>query len=195
MVDTLLTDLPHIFRSSTLRLLRAAYAPGTWHNKINHMISYSQFVRKYQLSALNPSKYQVMGYISYLYNKYHVPGTVFNYLSGAKTWIKLNNGNTAAFDDYYVSLVKKGVSKIAVHRVKQALPLGINHIKQIISVFNNAGVNAYVFKAVTLIGYFSLLRQSNLVCSGLAGSPSHVVLQKDVQVVDDKLKITMTLFG
>ena len=191
MVDTLLTDLPHIFRRSTLRLLKAAYANGTWKNKINHMISYTQFVRTYKLSLLNPSKYQVMGYITYLYNKYHVPGTVFNYLSGAKTWIKMNNGNTSAFDGYYVTLLKKGVSKAAVHKVRQATPLRINDIKKITHIFDESGVNAYVFKSVTLIAYFSLLRQSNLVCSGLAGSSSHVVLQKDIEVVHDNLKITV----
>ena len=169
----------------------AAYAPGTWRNKFNQMKRYRNFVKKYNLSILKPTNFQVMAYAAYLYNKYHVPGTVYNYISGAKSWVKLKGGNIQAFDDYYMQLVKKGVSRVACHNTRQAIPLTISHIKKIIKVFNNIGKNAYVFTAVTLISYLSLLRQSNLAISGLEGSLSHVVKQKDIEVVHHNLHITV----
>ena len=155
------------------------------------MIEYANFVRKYKLSLLNPSKYQIMSYIAFLSNKFRTPGTVYNYLSGAKTWLELKGGNTAAFDDFSVRLIKKGVARVALHEVKQAPPLSIKNIKGVIKVFTRAGINADVFKAATLIAYFSLLRQSNLVLTGLAGSTSHVLRQKDVKVIGSQLRITV----
>ena len=169
----------------------AAYTPGTWKNKINQMIVYKKFVSKYKLSPINPSKYQIMSYVAFLYNKYRTPGTVYNYLSGAKTWVKLKGGNADAFDDFSVKLIKRGVAKVATHKVKQAPPLSIKVVKKVIRTFTKAGHNADVFKAVTLISYFSLLRQSNLVLTGLAGSPSHVLRQKDIKVVGCELQITV----
>ena len=152
---------------------------------------YKKFVKEYKLSILKPTNFQVMAYAAFLYNKYHVPGTVFNYISGAKSWVKLKGGNTQVFDDYYMSLVKKGVKRVACHKTRQAAPLTIRQIKLIINVFKSLGKNACVFTAVTLISYLSLLRQSNLVISGLEGSLSHVLKQKDIKVVHHNLHITV----
>ena len=153
----------------------AAYAPGTWMNKLKQMKLYAEFVRTYNMSIVKPTKFQVMSYIAYLFQKFKAPGTVFNYLSGAKSWVKVKGGKVENFEDYAVYLVKKGASRTLTHRTIQALPLSICDVKRIINVFDVSGENAYVFKAVTLIAYFSVLRQSNLVVSGRAGSSSHVV--------------------
>ena len=64
-----------------------------------------------------------------------------------------------AFDDYVVLLMKKGVAKSAVHSVRQAPPLLITDVKRIVDIFNKSGLNAHVFKTVTLIAYFTILRQ------------------------------------
>ena len=155
------------------------------------MITYSNFVREYKFSILKPSKYQIMSYVAFLFDKFRIPGTIYNYLSGAKTWVQLKGGNASAFDDFSVKLIKKGVARTSLHKPRQAPPLSIKDIKRVVNVFSNAGNNAYVFKAVTLISYFSLLRQSNLVLTGLAGSPSHVLRQRDIEVVGSQLMITV----
>ena len=172
-------------------LLKAAYAPGTWKNKINQKNEYVKFVRLHNMSALKPSKQQIMSYVAHLYNKFKIPGTVYNYLSGAKTWIQYEGGNTVVFEDYKVQLIKRGVAKAAHHKVYRAPPLSINDVKRIVRVFNNVGNNAHVFKAVTLIAYCSLLRQSNLVVGSLAGSASHVIREKDIRVVNSGLQVTV----
>ena len=191
MVITLLPDLPEALRSKVQDLLRAAYTPGTWGNKMKQMRVYAEFVRTYKLNDTTPSRYQIMAYIAFLYHKYHVPGTVFNYLSGAKSWVSFKGGNVTAFDDYLVLLTKKGVAKSAVHSVRQVPPLFIADIKKIVDIFDKSGTNAHVFKTVTLIAYFTMLRQGNLVRPTVAGSSSHVVRQHDINVVSTKMYITV----
>ena len=193
MVTTLLPDLPDVFRSNVHNILKAAYTPGTWRNKINQMTVYADFVRKYKLNTISPSKYQVMAYIAFLKEKYHVPGTVYNYICGAKSWVKFKGGDTSAFEDYLITLMKKGVAKSADHIVRQAPPLYIHDVKRIIKYFTDIGTNGKVFKTVTLIAYFSLLRQSNLVVTALAGSSSHVVQMRDIVVHKKTLYVTARL--
>ena len=191
MVTTLLPDLPAAFRIKVHNLLRAAYTPGTWRNKITQMKVYANFVSKYNLNSLNPSRYQVMSYIAFLKDKYNVPGTVLNYICGAKAWVKFKGGDASPFEDYLVTLMKKGVAKSGQHIVTQAPPLYINDIKRIIKYFNIIGDNACVFKTVTLIAYFSLLRQSNLVMTSWEGASSHVVQMRDIKVDKNKLYVTV----
>ena len=87
--------------------------------------------------------------------------------------------------------MKKGVNRSAEHVARQAPPLYIQDIKAITGVFSKVGKSANVFKAVTLIAYFSLLRQSNLVVTSLAGSSSHVLRMKDIKVASNKIYITV----
>ena len=160
-------------------------------NKIKQMKLYVDFVRTHKMSTHNPTRLQLMSFIAFLYQRFKAPGSVLNYLSGAKCWVKIKGGNVNAFDDYLVNLVKKGALKMSTHQKIQALPFNISDIKLIIKVFDLSGPDAYVFKAATLIAYFSVLRQSNLVVSGLAGPSSHVVQQRDVQLVHKQLHITV----
>ena len=92
----------------------------------------------------------------------------------------LNQGHVKAFDSYHVKIVKKGVAKLRLHRPVQACPLTVVDIKNIISCFSKLGKLGLVLNAATLIGYFTLLRQSNLLYSPSNQVPDHTLRGCDV---------------
>ena len=75
-----------------------------------------------------------MEYIAFLSKKLGISGLVFNYLSGARTWVTLNQGRTAAFDSYHIRIVKKGVANIKRNKPVQAIPMKERDIKNICKV-------------------------------------------------------------
>ena len=138
---------------------------------------------------LKPSEYEIMGYIAVLFKKFRTPGTVFNYISGAKTWIDIMGGCTKNFNDYKVEIMRRGVYRKANHIKRQAKPLSVRDIKNIVNVFRTGGKESYVYTAATLICFFSLLRQSNLVTSDGESSSEHVLTQRDISISDGMLRL------
>lgn len=103
-----------------------------------------------------------------------------NYLSGARTWTMLGGGNTSRFDTYPVNLMKKGVRRLSKHITMPAPPLTPADITQIVKYLQAAGPEANVLVAAILMGYSTLLRQSNLLATTSANDPGHWLRRSDV---------------
>ena len=184
----LLPDIPKVLVPQVKKLFKLGYSEGTWKNIYNQAMVYKQYTKQYNLSLLHPSKYQILGYLAFLHTKYTKPGTVYNYLSGAKTYIDLLGGSTHNFSHNLVKLSKKGVARAGTDNVRRAKPMTVKNIKDVIDVLKEKGKKGLVFITVTLIAYLSLLRQSNLVATGTE-EQSHALRRGDIEVRDGSLRI------
>ena len=138
-----------------------------------------------------PTQYDILSYIMYLSDSLASPGAALNYLSGARTWVRMVNGATNGFDSYSVALMKRGIQRNSAHRVIQAPPLAPADIKNVVIFMRSAGPNGLVLTAAILIGYFTLIRQSNLLVPDNVNSDSHVVRTKDITATSTEIIIKL----
>ena len=170
-------------------LFKAGLSSGTWHNKVHQVAKYLRFTTGNKINPLCPSQYQVMGYIAHLSQVLRSPGAVLNYASGARTWIRTMGGSTDGFDTYPVMLVRRGVMRASNHQPSQALPLSVSDVQGIVRFFRSSGRIAYVLVAATLIGFVSVLRQSNLLTSGHRRDAGHALTAGEVLDVGNALHL------
>ena len=86
-----------------------------------------------------------------------------NYLSGARAWLPSLAVAMHAFDSYLVNILKHGVLHSSNHIPSQAPPLLPSQIKMIVHFCTTIHGNRTIIIADILLGYFTLLRSSNLL--------------------------------
>ena len=153
----------------------AGLAIGTWRNRSTQVAKYIQFAAQHEFRPLHPEQYDVMAYTIHLSRTLLAPGTVINYMSGARTWVKMFGGDTSEFDSYMVALTKRGVLRLSSHTPSQAPPLTPTNIRHIVQHLMTAGPDAAVLIAALLIGYNTLLRQGNLITSHAFSDQGHTL--------------------
>ena len=88
--------------------------------------------------------------------------------------------------------MKRAIFKSYKHVIKQAPPLTPAHLKNTIRFLAILNVPPFVLITALLIGYLTMLRQSNLVwTSETVDSNPHVLLFKDVKLDTFKLVVTI----
>lgn len=130
-----------------------------------------------------------MSFIASLTITLRSPSAIYNYLSGARTWVSLMGGRTAAFDTYPVSVVKRGVARSSLHVPRQAPPLTVELLDLIVKYFRSSGRSAKVLSAALLLGFFTLLRQGNLLVTGRSYDPGHTIKAADVVDTGSHLQV------
>lgn len=130
-----------------------------------------------------------MAFIAAINTELRSPSAVYNYISGARTWVRLMGGAPAAFDTYPVSVVKRGVARSSQHVPRQAPPLTLELLDNVLHFFRSAGPDARVLIAATLMGYFTLLRQGNLLVTGRSYDPGHTIQGYDVDDTGSTLQV------
>lgn len=107
-------------------------------------------------------------YARFLGNSFSSPGTMKNYLSGAKSWVQHHKGNVAAFSACEVGDVLKFVVNSSNHIPAPAYPLLPSDIRIICDFLDrNSHRIPNTIKACILIGFASFLRASNLTSPSL----------------------------
>lgn len=130
-----------------------------------------------------------MSLIASLNDDLRSPSAVYNYISGARTWVLLVGGAVTAFDTYPVSVVKRGVARSSLHVPRQAPPLTTPMLNDVIRYFRSAGPRARVLTAALLVGFFTLLRQGNLLITGRRNDPGHTITAADVTDTGSQLDV------
>ena len=120
---------------------------------------------KYSSDPLRPNQYVLLNYIMHLSDKLASPSVVLNYISGARTWVLAAEGFAPTFDTYLVKLLKRGLTQTSNHIPARAPPLLPMDVQNMIRYYATIGRNRQVLVATLLLGYFTLLCQSNLFYS------------------------------
>ena len=101
-------------------------------------------------------------FLQYLANSLTSPASRRNYKSGAKWWIQLRGGDISAFTSVEAKAVEKGAANLSTHVTSPAPPLFPPDIKVICEYLDRQD-DGLVVKSTLLIGFFGVLRASNLL--------------------------------
>ena len=147
-------------------------------------------MRSHDSDPLNPTTYDIMSFVISLRNQLKAPGSVCNYLSGARTWVASVQGEAKVFDTYQVGVLKRGTPAYMKHTPLQAAPITAVILKKLINSLTQQGDSTLVIRSAFLIAFFTMLRQSNLFSSSCkTDSLSHVLLRKNIILVKEGLLI------
>lgn len=175
-------------------------ATGTIKNRTIQAHLYLKFCVAYSIDFLHPSILDVALYTRFLGNSFAAPGTIKNYLSGAKCWVGFHRGTTGAFGATEPGDILKHISSTSSHVTAPALSLSPKEIKIICDFIDKRPVIHKAVKACILIGFTSFLRASNLTSPSLKdwGGP-HTLRCSDFLLRPDGLILsihsTKTLSG
>lgn len=144
----------------------------------------------YSFPYLQPSINQLAMYSQFLANTFPAPSTIKNYISGARTWVQLHDGNIAAFLAPEMATMVKSIKDNSTHVVSQAQPLTPSHIKIICRFLDGRPGSPPAIKAALLLAYTTFFRASNVVSPTLNqwGGP-HTLLAGDVLHVQGGLQV------
>ena len=142
-------------------------------------------------NPLRLSQYTLMTYVLHLQTKFKSPSAMMNYISGACTWVLTSDGLALAFDTYFM---KRDMQRMSSHVPAQAPPLLPIVVYNAIQFYSTIGPNHHVLVASLLIGYFTLLRQSNLFYSCRLYDPDHILRARDIAVTKDGLCVRVRSF-
>ena len=173
------------------RELKRSLAPATWTNRARHLEKLMTFCELHLLNIRDLKEYDILSYIVYLKKHLKSPGAVRNYISSARTWTLASQGSAAAFDTYHVAVLKRGLTRSMKHTPQPALPIWPEQVEHMARVLDGLGKAARVVKAVLLIGYFTALRQSNLLISGSKAASLHTLRFEDVNYSKEAIRVTV----
>ena len=137
-------------------------------------------MRDHARSVLEPTSYDIASYVMHLQNTLRAPGSVYNYLSGVRTWLRATGNDVAVFDSYHVTVMKKGITAAMNHLPHPAQPVHPSLVKAIVSKLDQYGNHTAVIKSALLLMFFTLLRQSNILVTSSKQDDSHVLRRSDV---------------
>lgn len=166
----------------------SAIAPGTQLNRRKQAEEFIKFSILHQVDYLHPSVTQACKYAQYLANKLAAPGSIKNYISGARTWLNEHYGSIQGFVAPQLAQLVKGYVKNSSHIPSRAQPLEPHHIKAICKLADFSPSVPLALKPAMLIGYNCFLRESNLTSASLQewGGP-HTLLAADITTVPEGL--------
>ena len=145
------------------------------------MILYIRFCLTHGLDYFNPSVFTISLFAQYLANFFKAPATWRNYISGAKTWLQAQGGESAAFTSAAFQAVVRGATRSSNHVPHQAPPISPGDVKIICDYLDDQGKSGVVIRSAILLSYFTFLRQSNvLTTSAEPWGGAHTLSRSDV---------------
>lgn len=142
--------------------LRYGYAPGTVKNYACCWTSYQLFCEYFQVKAL-PITVNKLVYFIVLLQRTLCPDSVSNYLSALCVINSFSGHAPHAFTHPAVKLVTNTAKRISRHVPHQAQPITLPVLLDMYNQLDLAQPLYVTFWVAVLIGFFGLLRKSNLV--------------------------------
>ena len=173
-----------------LSLYDRGLAPGTHKNREAQASRYIRFMKGHHAPTLNPGVYDVLQFVTSLYSALLSPGSIKNAISGARSWVLENQGDVSAFSSPSIKRLCKGGDALSSHCSSIAPPLTPNLLQSVIGFLRSLGPSTLMPVAALLIGYFSFMRQSNLLSpSALMWGGRHTIRRHDIQPCAHGLKV------
>lgn len=142
----------------------AAYNTGTWNNLYTQWRSFILFCLYYGHQYLPCSMDTILLYMQFLSRTFKSVTSIENYVSGVKM---LHYFNNQAFPDlknqFQYRLLIKGLNKINLHTVKQALPITPEILIQIFNIMDFNSESESVFWCLLLTAVLIFARIGNIL--------------------------------
>ena len=168
----------------------AAFAPGTLQNRTRQTRAYITFMLAYNRSTLNPSLIDILLYTQFLANSLKSPASVRNYISGAKTFLLQQGAAVAVFSSPLLYNLFKGITKLSTHTPLPAPAIDVPRFKLLCDILTAMDADAATARAAILLGFTTLLRQSNLLPISPVGQ-THCLRRRDCVLEQSTLWVTV----
>ena len=142
---------------------KSAYAAGTLRNFLCQWRSYLRFAQKYRIIEWPISEHTICLFAQYLAYSFKSHAAIRNYLNGLKTLHVLARVTPPDLKNSEVVLTLRGLGKTMGKKVKQAQPLTPEILTDILAYLNMERTADRIFWAMLLVGFFGMLRKSNLM--------------------------------
>ena len=168
----------------------AAFAPGTHQNRTRQTRAYLTYMVAHNRPVYNPTDLDILLYTQFLANSLKSPATVRNYISGAKTFLQQQGTSVAPFMSPFLLNLFKGITRLSTHTPIPAPVIDLPRLKCMCDVLTAMDHEADTARTAILLGFTTLLRQSNLLPATVSGQ-EHCIRRRDCVVEDDTLWVTI----
>ena len=168
----------------------AAFAPGTLQNRTRQTRAYVTYMIAFQRPVYNPTLLDILLYTQFLANSLKSPASVKNYISGAKTFLHLQGASLAPFSSPLLINLFKGITKLSAHIPLPAPAIDLHRFKCMCDILSAMDSDAHTARAALLLGFTTLLRQSNLLPVSIVGQ-DHCIRRRDCLLEHDTLWVTI----
>ena len=178
--------------ASVKRSQAAAFAPGTLQNLTTQWVKFLSFCTFYDQEGLPASAQVLTRYVQYSSGHLKAHESMLSYLSGVKKLHISLGYPVAQFDDLMLKLTLRGLHHNNTHVPNQALPITIEILQKMEEKLNLENKEDALFWAACLMGFFLLLRKSNLVPNSSATFDGSKQLKRsDFEFFEDMAKVTL----
>ena len=143
----------------------------------------------YGFNYLAPTVSSSLLYIQCLVNSFKTITSVRNYISGARTYITMAGGDSAAFSSHLVNNLLRGAARLSTHVPRPAPALPRPALLRLCAGLRCLGGDGRVAMAAVLFGVATFLRQSNYLPTTLGREGPHLVRRRDVHRRGDSLMV------
>ena len=167
-----------------------AFAPGTIQNRTRQTRAYLTFMLSTRRPPFTPTTLDILLYTQFLANSLSSPASVKNYISGAKSFHIQQGASVASFSSPLLANLFKGITRLSAHIPIPAPVIDLTRFKLMCDVLAAMDHDAATVRTAALIGFTTLLRQSNLLPSTLRGQ-DHCIRRRDLVVEETTLWVTI----
>ena len=170
---------------------QSAFAAGTVRNLLSQWRSFYRFTTRYKLRQWPVQVHTLCLYAQFLAYSFHSAKSIKNYLYGIKTLHVLTRTVPPDFKDIELKLTLRGLTRILARPVKRAQPITPEILLDIASYLKLGKHKDLCFWAILLIGFFGMLRKSNLMPDKKDSfdatkqlSRSHISFFQDIAIIN-----------
>ena len=140
-----------------------AFRPGTSANHQRYMRSYVAFCLTYQIDDLDPSPAQLSAYVEFLLHSGIATRTVSNFLAGVRHYLQAAGMNDQALSSYTLGLTLRSLKISFEAPPNRKRPFTLEQVRRLADYCQLRGLLGFTLKLAIVLGFFGLLRISNLV--------------------------------
>ena len=141
----------------------SAYAAGTLKNLACQWRAFRHFCIIYESFEWPVSEHTLCLFAQYLAYTFHLAQAVRNYLNGVRKIHILMRARAPDLQDIEVRITLLGLNKLLVSPVKQACPLTLDIMLDLVPHLDLNKRIDLAFWGVTVVGFFTFFRKSNLI--------------------------------
>ena len=155
------------------------------------MHNYVAFCLQFHIDDLAPTPTQLSAYVEFLLQSNISPATVPNFLSGVKHYLQAASMDTSALNSYTLGLTLRSLRITYTDTPNKKAPLNLHHVQKLVHYCDLKGLLGFTLKLAILLGFFGLLRISNLApISTQKFDPSRDSTRADLQLHPPGLQFT-----
>ena len=149
--------IEHGYKESSLANVQSAYT------------SYQRFCIHFSFKLFPATSWRLCRYTQYMHNSGKAPSTIANHISIIRTLHTLKGHPVNDLHQMALKLHLKGLTNISKHVLKQAEPMTPQFLIKMSKLVNKNDAKQVTAFTAILVGFFLLLRKSNLVPNAAKG--------------------------